>query len=510
MKTKLCTQKILSWTAPLLLSAAGLVACKTAEFTGGNRRGGGTIPVGGNEQKRPPVSEEAKLDPAGTSPNPTEAPAATEPVPSSTPPPNNFKYDPITDHPDKPGWADSTFAPKIKSIFDTGPGLPSSSSSPGTLQTPNPFNSPNTPGSLESNPPTTNDTSSADELGSGQDNAQSQAGVPGWNGDEAGTFWVPCNSTTSGGEAKGSITGNQGAIIRISGEFCPSRAISQISVLFVVDFSGSMTGPLEGPNDPTMAGTCGRLRAAEALVKKFDELQNVSLNLGMVGFSNDARLRLPFTDIASFRASLTTENWCGSDSNLARTNYRAAFEAANTALSNRSGDKVIYFVSDGSPTTGGTGGQSNTQAGLTAAQSLRNQYGRDLVLNAVFLGYRNGQAQNPQTYLESITGSAASVRLVSGANELVAAVTSFPITQDLIRADKVTGNLVGNNQNSAVGLAGFKRLNPDHRYIYVSQPIKLIGEPGSKTTNIVTFEAITDDGRTLTSRAHIEYIIDIP
>ena len=500
MKKKLYTTRPWSFYSALSAFAIALTACKSAEFTGGRQRSEESKPVTAQQQNRPSASEESDDAPVISTGDET-----TQGTPSTAVPPAEdrrqpYAYDPITDKLGEPGWAGENVSPKIKSIFDTNQSVPLSQGSGCNRPTPNNPDSPDTP----------NATSTSDSNIPGNSPVESggdSASVPSWDSGDDGAFWVPCQSDPASGEAKGSITGRKGAVIRVSGEFCPSRTFSQLSVLFVVDFSGSMTGPLEGPNDPIIGGSCGRLRAAQALAKQFSEFRDVDLSFGVVGFSNNARLRLGFTSLTNLQASLTTNNWCGSDSSTARTNYRAAFETANEALNNRNVAKVIYFISDGSPTVGGNDGLSDAQAGLSAAQTLRTNYGRDLVLNAVFLGYRNGDAQNPQGYLEKITGNPASVRLVSSADELVAAVTSFPITQDLIFAADVAGSVKVGDQVSKIQISNFKRRLPAHRYAYVSQPITLTGTPDSKTSHIVTFEAKTIDGKKIISRAQIDYVV---
>jgi hypothetical protein len=61
---------------------------------------------------------------------------------------------------------------------------------------------------------------------------------------------------------------------RVEGEFCPT-ATNELTVVFVVDYSASMgkhvnkeaSEEREG-NDPQIDGSCGRLRAAEAIIAK--------------------------------------------------------------------------------------------------------------------------------------------------------------------------------------------------------------------------------------------------
>ena len=80
---------------------------------------------------------------------------------------------------------------------------------------------------------------------------------------------------------------------KVKGRFCP-QAKNKLTVLFVVDYSGSMgrhvpvQGQAEIPgNDPQIAGSCGRLRAAQAIVSKIraEKVPTDSVEIGMVPFA---------------------------------------------------------------------------------------------------------------------------------------------------------------------------------------------------------------------------------
>lgn len=421
-----------------------------------------------------------------------------------------YEHDPITDNLESGGWVTTLGDSTLRQIFDTsgggGPGSPSGGD--GGLGGPDdPSKTPvfDTLGGPESGD---DDDGSSGKPGTGGDSATGD--VTAWEGNEDGLFWVPCDPLTGSGSAAGSISGPAGAVVRVAGEFCPKKEENpSLSVLFVVDFSGSMEGPFEGPNDPLTAGSCGRLKAAEALLDKFATFNGLMFQAAMVGFSNASDLRVPFSDFDAFRASLTADNWCGSDSAAALTNYAAAFTQAKAALNGIPGDKVIYFISDGSPTLGGGLGQSDAEAGLAAAVDVRNTYGGELVLNAVFLGYTGGSADNPQGYLEEITGDPNAVRVVGGADELVAAVTTLDVFAATIQKENVTGTHAAGGSSKAVGLKTFKQsAERAGAYIYLSESITLVGKPGSSTENIVTYEAKDNDGNVFTSTATITYKVD--
>lgn len=488
MKNFFSTKFLLS-TALITTSVTPLVACESAEFSGGRRRQGAQAPAVNQRADGPKAtdasqSKDPKVDEAA------DTNRRFDPKPEPQPEkPGEYTHDPITSDIKEGGWTNTVATPQLKTIFDTdrGGGSPDAPSEGGGNYTPETDN--NKPPGFDTGTP-------------GQD------GVPAWSEGEQGVFWVPCNPESAASSGQGSITGKAGAIVRVAGEFCPQRKLERLNVLFIVDFSGSMAGPVEGPNDPLVGNTCGRLRAAEALAAKFSQYRDTVLQLGMVGFSNDAGVRMPFTDLASFKASLSPNNWCGADSSLARTNYRAAFESATLALNGLQGDKVVYFISDGSPTVGGSLGVSDGEAGLRAALTMRQTYPHDLVLNAVFLGYTNGQAQNPRGYLETLTGNPDAVRLVNNADELVKAVTGFAVDKDLIEAKDVSGKVEVDGQSQSAGLANFRRRPAaEHSYVYLSEPIALKGQAGETKVHVTTFTAKTKDGKTLTSKATINYVV---
>ena len=317
-----------------------------------------------------------------------------------------------------------------------------------------------------------------------------------------GVLWLPCNpGEASAGVFPADFYGYKGTTIQVSGEFCPTVSLSgNVSVLFVIDHSGSMEGSTsEGPNDPTTLGSCGRLRAAEALVKKYAAMQDADVEAGVVGFSDRARVQLPFTDLPSMQAQLTSNVFCGSDSNFARTNYEAAFDTAYTQLTNRSGTKVVYFISDGSPTTGGG---DPRQSGLAAAMLVRGL--ADVSLYALFVGYQSGGANNPQGYLEQIAGDPKNVRITANADELTQAATTLGQAEIKIAAADVAADLDVNGDRKEIALERFGLRGSDKtHYIWLTKPFELKGDPQEAILNQLTVKAKTSEGKDLTTVAEI-------
>jgi uncharacterized protein YegL len=472
------------------LSLITAAACNQANFggsSGGKRRAGHDVTAGRLDGG---VGSPSDIDEA-------EDMAADGNGPSS----DDSGYQPITDTLDKGGWVTKEGFPSLDEALNNN--RPDRGDEPGE----------GGGGGSESNADAASGGDAGGNGGGGSqgDTNSKDPNIPAYDEGENGVFWVPCAEGKSGGTMQGSLRTAGGATIRVAGELCPKKRDSKLSVLFVVDFSGSMEGnPFEGPNDPRSGGSCGRLRAAEALVKKFesDEFKGVTITAGMVAFANDAQLRLPLADLAALKGSLSEQNWCGALGATARTNYRAAFEQAQAALSGRTGDTVVYFISDGSPTVGGDGGKSNEQAGLEAAQALRQAGGDDLVLNAVFLGYQNGQAQNPQGYLEQVTGAADRVRVVGGADALVDAIQDLDTSSDKLAKSDLTAVHAANGDSKAVTISSLRKSTERKgAYVWITEPIELIGEVGETIANTITVQAKTSLGEKLQSKAVIDFTL---
>lgn len=346
------------------------------------------------------------------------------------------------------------------------------------------------------------DTANADGDPSDTDNGSGSDQDTGISANSDGVLWLPCKEgETSAGQFPADFFGYEGTTVQVSGEFCPSASLTgDIRILFVIDHSGSMEGSSsEGPNDKTMQGSCGRLRAADALMKKYQSMADANVSAGVVGFSDQARVQLPMADLTSLQANLTPTVFCGSDSNFARTNYEAALNVAYSQLASLTGTKIVYFISDGSPTTGGS---DPRQAGLAAAQQLRSI--PDLSLYALFVGYQAGSANNPQGYLEQLAGDASHVRVTANADELAQAATTIGQSEITIDAANVAANLDVKGQISAVALERFgTRPDMKNRYIWLTKPFELSGDPQDPVLNELTVSAKASDGSEMSSVAKI-------
>jgi hypothetical protein len=200
------------------------------------------------------------------------------------------------------------------------------------------------------------------------------------------------------------------------------------------------------------------------------------------------------------QGTLNAGTWCGSDSSVALTNYNAAFTVSQQLLAGVQERTVIYFISDGSPTTGG-----KEQGGLDAANALKAAMGDKLVINAVFLGY-NGSKANPQGYLEQITGDPKRVRVVDGADALVDAVQELDTGLPKIEKSAVKATLTANGSTTDVAIDTVKpHKKKAGAFIYMTKPFTLKGEVGKETVNEISVKGKTDDDKSVSAKATITF-----
>src|SRR5690606_5515076 len=111
------------------------------------------------------------------------------------------------------------------------------------------------------------------------------------------------------------------AIAKVRGEFCPESKNS-LTVLFVVDFSGSMGRHIPGDgsrlevpvNDPQIAGSCGRLRGAQAIVDRIlaEKKPGDEVYVGMVPFAGGIVTNkiMHFDEIEKFASAMNKDTFC--------------------------------------------------------------------------------------------------------------------------------------------------------------------------------------------------------
>lgn len=293
--------------------------------------------------------------------------------------------------------------------------------------------------------------------------------------------------------------------VRIDGEFCPS-AFAEMSILFVVDFSGSMAG-----NDPTGPdGTCGRLRSAQSIIARITQKVRPQdkVNVSVVGFSAGANLLVPMTPIAVIGQALTGQNFCGQSGS---TNYGAAFQAAQQALTGSTGGKTIYFISDGQPSISSGSGRDTQaeQQGLLAAQALKSAM-PTAAINAIFLQPTNGvdPGFNPQAYLAEITGSPDRVRLASNASTLAEEILKFAFP-DLEVVENTAKGILKVEASAALGTIQIEKFERHATkkgvWSYITLPFKVQGKKDVETVNQVSITAQDKTGKEQSANVVISY-----
>ena len=321
---------------------------------------------------------------------------------------------------------------------------------------------------------------------------------------------------------------------KVKGKFCP-QAKNKLTILFVVDYSGSMgrhvpeQGQAEIPgNDPQIDGSCGRLRAAQAIISKIrsEKVATDSVEIGMVPFAGGIVTSkiVSIIDLESFEKIVSKDTFCqyvvqgpsfGYDPanpggiegpagflGLGRvdssTNYTAAFTAAQSMLQGVYGRKVTYFISDGQPTSGGA---DPVLAGIAAGKMLRESVD-NLVLNGLLLGQTGPQAMD---VLAQVAGSPDRVRRADNADELAKEILEFPEASIDEQSGRATLTVV---PYPAADL-GLRYLTKDPAsagvWVYETQPFVLLGKPGQVTLNEVIVTAKGTDGSTHSAKVVIRY-----
>lgn len=316
-------------------------------------------------------------------------------------------------------------------------------------------------------------------------------------------------------------------ITTVKGRFCPTSN-NKLTVLFVVDYSGSMGRHVPQPglpeipgNDPQINGSCGRLRAAQAILGRIGSEMKPgdTVEVGMVPFAGGIVTNriLDIRGLAEFGAQVSKDTFCqyvvqapsfgydpvnagGIDGGAVNssTNYRAAFTAARSALTNVYGRKVVYFISDGEPTSGGI---DPVRAGIEAGEALRLSVD-NLTLNGLLLGNTGPAAQ---AVLEQVAGAPERVRRAESADELAEAILDFPAAT-IDESSGLATLSVAPYPKTDLGLQ-FLTKDPAQGgvWIYETQPFVLLGRPGEEVMNIVEVTAHGADGSTHSSIVKIRY-----
>lgn len=328
-------------------------------------------------------------------------------------------------------------------------------------------------------------------------------------------------------------------VARVKGEFCP-KAQRILNVMFIVDWSGSMgrhkkpgTGLEVAGNDPQIGGTCGRLKGAQQVINAIKAQQKPTdqVFITMMPFAGGAIAKRAVKPVAlpQFESQMNAQTFCSYvvqdssygyhpqnpggidgaaeamvdlDQGYSATNYKAAFDSSAAILKGAGGRKVVYFISDGEPTAGGSRLVSSEKAGIAAAKRFRDQVD-NLTFNALLLGHDGAGAEK---LLQEVAGSAARVRLAEDAQALATQILQFP---DSVAIDENSGSAqvrVAPFASKALGLKYLKKdAIRDARWVFETQPFILLGVPGLPINNEVTVKATGNDGSTHQSFITIRY-----
>lgn len=316
--------------------------------------------------------------------------------------------------------------------------------------------------------------------------------------------------------------------VQVKGQFCPT-AQNSLTVLFLVDFSGSMgrhvasrQGSSQPGNDPLIDGSCGRMRGAQAVLEKIKATRKPSeqVLVGMVPFAGGivSDKIIQMVDADTFAGLINQDSFCSyiiQESNGstdpaapggisvagvdASTNYSAAFMAAQSMLASSYGRKEVFFLTDGEPTSGGW---DPVLAGITAGAALRANVA-NLTLNALILGDASPAAEQ---VLVGVAGSADRVRRVANTQELVEQIMNFPDAGIEEATGSATLSIPPYQPNASLGLRSLQKVNAASPiWGYETQPFMLLGRPGEVVEHTLVISAKGRDGSTHQATIKLRY-----
>lgn len=307
--------------------------------------------------------------------------------------------------------------------------------------------------------------------------------------------------TERGGVITQSHRGGPKTSIVLSGKVCPPQEdiFEKKTVLVLVDQSDSMR-----INDPVVNGSCGRLKAIEALVGKIERTEKASENvyMGIVGFETGSSVLVRPTKISDLRGFLRVNPICDY---RGFTNYESVFDTASQQLGVIDGAKDVYLVSDGLPTKANRdisrAGRDGTpeETGISAARSLKSMPGVELFVLYLNSKLPGTSGQDPRDYLVRIAGGERdNVRIVTDAAYLVDEILKFDITpapmiavlnpQISLRSSRGESKTV--ELESIIPSPGQPNV-----WNYVTRPVLPFSENGSEVLNTFTVALVDNNGR---------------
>jgi von Willebrand factor type A domain len=316
----------------------------------------------------------------------------------------------------------------------------------------------------------------------------------------------------------------------VTGEFCHTPA-NQLYVLFIVDNSASMgkhlasvnPSVIKDGNDPLVMDannqpTCGRLRGAKAVIKKFQDpsLANFKTRMGVLSFASDViETKEIKTEVAPLSENLVSEKiFCETINTLAtpqpggitvpgidgRTNYQAALLRAKDMLQNITGPKLIFFITDGEPTVPSNTKEATSQA-IAAAEKLRAEV-KGLTINAISL--KSDDSEMAKDTLSKITGDAKNVFLAANPDDIAKKIIEF--NPEGFSTNTIKASLtIKPYPEEPLKAELTKHPTKSNVWIYKTQPFLLLSKPGETTDNVVQVTAQTLDGTDYKSTMTIQF-----
>ena len=338
--------------------------------------------------------------------------------------------------------------------------------------------------------------------GSKADTAKAAVASSGSGAAQTAAIRATCDDLASPQSSVLKLTQNAAGVpvrTTFAGEICP-LATGSLTVVFIIDWSGSMN-----QNDPLKKGSCGRLQAIQAVSDYITKNagSNIAVREALVPFSDQAMTKsiINPTDLKTFQSQMTAANICRASGS---TNYADAFTTASSVLRNIKGRVVVYFISDGLPTVyadGKTqapaGSPSIKDVSIAAGQKLRSDF-TGLTVNGILLGQGAAQARD---VLEKITGSAARVKLVSGAEDLATEIVKFPAPQFVAGSAQGTLTVAGQAPKAVKVLNLALDANHPGHWTFQTEPFDLTGPAKSSSSATLAISATDSDGVTDTVAA---------
>ncbi len=287
----------------------------------------------------------------------------------------------------------------------------------------------------------------------------------------------------------------------LQGEFCP-QAPAELDLVFLVDFSLSMYNAAESRgNDQVVDKTCGRLKAATAIIDRHVKNvadQKAKIKVGIIQFASNLIKSIPLTDIKDLDAERTSDNFCGG---VDGTNYKAAFEGATAMLKDDKATKVIYLISDGLPTEGGGGARGNFQRHLDAADlaadAMRGAVA-NLTFNTIFLGDPASddlKELKPKDFLVKLTGSEERVKIAANADDLTSEILALEAPPvDLDTKSAVATLSAEGIGDTPVAFEAFAQAN-DKDQVWTFRTAEFKAFPGKNKASALSVSALDKTGQ---------------